>query len=214
MALPLFNQTPNTLLANSNDPARQQQTNHVEVPRDLKDMNARPRVGLLSHTVIPSPTIQWILPARLRSKHQNDVVFVGERHLQIKEAVSGIHLEDVTSKSDFDACIMAAKVINVGVELPWETQMKLGASNSNAMAGINLDVHNDLPPQMLVLSLASRELVFLYYSASQGGVLSITGGLCQMMSVHSNALVDILRWSQDLARWQSVLHVIILVFSC
>ncbi|RAL09844.1 protein thtA [Aspergillus homomorphus CBS 101889] len=119
------------------------------------------KVGLLSHTLVSSPIIQWVLPARLRGKNQNDVVFVGERCLQIKEAVSGVHLEEVTSKNDFDSHIMAAKVINVSTELPWEAQMRLGASSSTMSADTNM--HRDLPPQILVLSLTSRELAFLYY---------------------------------------------------
>ncbi|KAL2822566.1 mono-functional DNA-alkylating methyl methanesulfonate N-term-domain-containing protein [Aspergillus granulosus] len=123
------------------------------------------KIGLLAHTLVPSPIIQWILPARLRSKYQNDVVFVGERSLQIKEALSGTHLEEVTSKSDFDAYITAAKVINIRTELPWEVQMKLGSSNADP----NLKLQEDLPPsQIMVLSLASKELVFLYYSSAAG----------------------------------------------
>ncbi|KAE8396567.1 mono-functional DNA-alkylating methyl methanesulfonate N-term-domain-containing protein [Aspergillus alliaceus] len=128
----------------------------------LFSSESQPKKGILSHTLMPSPIIQWILPARLRSGHQNDVVFVGERSLQIKEAVSGIHLEDVTSKSDFDSNIMAAKVINVGTELPWEAQMKMGTTST----AVDSEPQIDLPPQILLLSLASRELVFLYYSTS------------------------------------------------
>ncbi|RAK81092.1 protein thtA [Aspergillus fijiensis CBS 313.89] len=138
---------------------------HSGEPMDIEadDIYAKPqaRVGLLSHTLVPSPIIQWILPARLRGKHQNDVVFVGERCLQIKEAVSGVHLEEVTNKNDFDSYIMAAKVINVSTELPWEAQMKLSDSRSTMSA--DAAMHKDLPPQILVLSLASRELTFLYY---------------------------------------------------
>ncbi|KAL4975089.1 mono-functional DNA-alkylating methyl methanesulfonate N-term-domain-containing protein [Aspergillus desertorum] len=125
---------------------------------------SKPRVGLLTHTFVSSPIIQWILPARLRSKYQNDVVFVGERCLQIKEAISGTHLEEVTSKSDFDAYITAAKVINVSTELPWEVQMKAGSRAADA----SLNSQNEPPPQIMVLSLASKELVFLYYSHTAG----------------------------------------------
>lgn len=117
-----------------------------------------PKSGLLTQTIIPSPITQWIFPARLRSWRRNDVVFVGERRLQIKEAVSGIHLEDAVTKSDFDANIIAAKVLNVGAELPWESQMRLGT-------GIDSD---DSPSQILVLSLDSQELAFLYYSERDG----------------------------------------------
>ncbi|OJJ47720.1 hypothetical protein ASPZODRAFT_1759696 [Penicilliopsis zonata CBS 506.65] len=127
---------------------------------------ARPKMGLLSQTAIPSPTIQWVVPARLRHKLRNDVVFVGERSLQIREAVSGIHLEDVAVKSDFDAQIMAAKVINVSAEPPWEAQMKMGAKNTPSAASI--DSRDDLPPQILVLTLATRELVFLCFADEEG----------------------------------------------
>lgn len=137
-------------------------------PMDIEQegpSTTKPVVGLLSQTLVSSPIIQLILPARLRSKHQNDVVFVGERHIQIKEALSGIHLEDVNSESDFDAYIMAAKVINVSTELPWEAQMKLAASKA---AVTDPGSRQELPPQIMVLSLASRELVFLYFSSTSG----------------------------------------------
>src|SRR4051794_1964207 len=35
-------------------------------------------VGILSQSLHPSPTIRLILPARIRCKAQNDVIFVGE----------------------------------------------------------------------------------------------------------------------------------------
>lgn len=36
-----------------------------------------PECGLLTRTVIESPVVQWILPARIRSAAHNDVVFIG-----------------------------------------------------------------------------------------------------------------------------------------
>jgi hypothetical protein len=147
------------------NPAARQSIGRSDMDIDSGPSSSKTRIGLLTHTLVPSPIIQWILPARLRSKYQNDVVFVGERSLQIKEAISGTHLEEVTSKSDFDAYITAAKVINISTELPWETQMKLGSSNANP----NLELQKDLlPSQIMVLSLASKELVFLYYSSIAG----------------------------------------------
>ncbi|KAL5339318.1 mono-functional DNA-alkylating methyl methanesulfonate N-term-domain-containing protein [Aspergillus crustosus] len=129
---------------------------------DIGPLTSNAKLGLLTHTLVSSPIFQWILPARLRSNLQNDVVFVGERSLQIREAIAGTHLEEVTSKSDFDAFIMAAKVINVSTELPWEAQMKMGSSNADATT----KTQKDLPPQVMVLSLASKELVFIYYSST------------------------------------------------
>lgn len=114
--------------------------------------------GLLTQTVIPSPVIRWMMPARLRSKEHNDVVFIGDKRLQIKEVVNG-HLEDVVEKTDFDASIIGAKVINVSALLPLDVQMKT-AANAGAL-GIDFD---RLPPQILLLSLDMKELVFLYRS--------------------------------------------------
>lgn len=36
-----------------------------------------PPCGLLSRTLVESPIVHWILPARLRSKNHNDIAFVG-----------------------------------------------------------------------------------------------------------------------------------------
>ncbi|KAL4891626.1 mono-functional DNA-alkylating methyl methanesulfonate N-term-domain-containing protein [Aspergillus ambiguus] len=144
------------------DPVGRQNAEEMDIESDSVSGDTKTRMGLLSQTLIPSPIIQWILPARLRHKRHNDVVFIGERSLQIKEAVSGVHLQAVSSKPDFDAQIMAAKVINVSTELPWEAQMMMDDSSSNSST--NPGSQKDLPSQMLCLSLASRELVFLYYS--------------------------------------------------
>ncbi|EAW08328.1 protein thtA [Aspergillus clavatus NRRL 1] len=169
MSLPLFPHSFDgqpTIASGERGQTRNQYASEDMVIEQPDPFGTKPVIGLLSQTLVSSPIIQWVLPARLRSKYQNDVVFVGERHIQIKEALSGVHLEDVNSKSDFDAYIMAAKVINVSTELPWEAQMKLAAHN--ATAPTNLDPRQELPPQILVLSLASRELVFIYYSTTSG----------------------------------------------
>lgn len=115
--------------------------------------------GILTQTVLSSPVIQWILPARLRSKKLNDVVFVGHRRLHIKEAANGGYLEDVMEKSDFDGTIISAKVLDIGSPIPWEQKLNHGepASASNGY----MDHHDNLPSQILVLSLDYKELLFL-----------------------------------------------------
>ena len=121
----------------------------------------RPMTGLLSRTVIQGPVIQWILPARIRHRDKNDVVFVGDNYIQVKELVESGHLEDVAMKSDFDAKILGAKVIGIGPDVVLEAQMKQGATyESTVSCGPPAD--QSLPPQLLVMVLASRELLFLY----------------------------------------------------
>lgn len=131
----------------------------IEPPQKLEP--PKPKVGILSQTVIPSPTIQWVLPARLRSRHKNDIVFVGQRSIMLKETIMGLYLEDVAIQSEFDANILAAKVINACPELSWEAQMRLRANGDTPSGSSSAD--NTLPSQILVLTLESRELVFLYY---------------------------------------------------
>lgn len=38
-----------------------------------------PSCGVLSRTIVESPIVHWILPARLRSEAHNDIAFVGVR---------------------------------------------------------------------------------------------------------------------------------------
>ncbi|KGO51599.1 Cleavage/polyadenylation specificity factor, A subunit, C-terminal [Penicillium expansum] len=109
--------------------------------------------GLLTQPLIPSPVINWILPARLRDKDHNDVVFIGERRIQIKEALPSGHLQDVVEKSDLEGSIIGAKVINVSTQ---------GASG--LMAHYYDNDNNHLPPQILFLATDSNELLFMYYS--------------------------------------------------
>jgi hypothetical protein len=115
------------------------------------------RVGLLTQTLVTSPVISWILPARLRNKHHNDVVFIGERRIQIKEALASGHLEDVVDKTDIEGSIIGAKVINIGALLPWEP---LAPSRLT----ISSPVTENLPPQILFLATSSNELLFMYCS--------------------------------------------------
>ncbi|OAX79987.1 hypothetical protein ACJ72_05688 [Emergomyces africanus] len=111
-----------------------------------------PPIGLLSRTVMPGPVIQRVLPARLRHRDKHDIVFVGDNFIQIKEFVPNGHLEDIATKADFDSKILDAKIIG----FPGDGIAELDTSPS----GIPPD--NDWHRQILVLILASRELLFLY----------------------------------------------------
>lgn len=111
--------------------------------------------GLFSQTILPSPLIKWILPARIRNQNHNDVVLVSERRVQIKEAVPDGYLEDVAEKTDFGGTIVAAKVLNVAKQLPLVNQIG--------------DHKDQLPSEILVLCIDLRELVFLYCLSNSDG---------------------------------------------
>lgn len=148
-----------------NDNNEQQRTSKqgVTTPKTKKP---KPIIGMLSRTAIQSPTVKWVLPARLRHKDKQDVVFVGNYFIQIRESVGSGHLEDILVKSDFDTKILSAKVISVEEEVGLEAQIKQGAISGVQEA----QGTGDCPPQVLVLALDSKELVFLYATESDGRV--------------------------------------------
>ncbi|OJD13390.1 hypothetical protein AJ78_06145 [Emergomyces pasteurianus Ep9510] len=117
-----------------------------------------PPIGLLSRTVMPGPVIQRVLPARLRHRDKHDIVFVGDNFIQIKEFVPSGHLEDIATKADFDSKILDAKVIGS----PGDGIPELGTSP-------RIPPDNDWHRQILVLVLASRELLFLYGAEGPSG---------------------------------------------
>lgn len=117
-----------------------------------------PATGLLSRTLVHGPTIQWVLPARIRHPNRNDVVFVGDNFIQIKELVPSGHLEDIITKADFDSKIVGAKVINTRPEIGLDDQIGL---NGGTVRDATPIVEN-LAPHILVLILASKEMIFLY----------------------------------------------------
>src|SRR6266536_2556468 len=50
-----------------------------EANANILEVEKAPVLGLLTQTVIRSPLVHWILPARLRSPNNNDVAFIGVR---------------------------------------------------------------------------------------------------------------------------------------
>lgn len=113
-------------------------------------------VGVLSRTIIPSTTIRWILPARIRHQDHNDVIFVGESFVQLREFLPTRHLADLPARLDMGCRILAAKVIShvdctsFVDRVVKQEQREHGGSKRTT------------PPQILVLALDSSELAFVY----------------------------------------------------
>ncbi|KAL8949081.1 MAG: hypothetical protein Q9222_004788 [Ikaeria aurantiellina] len=139
-----------------------------------------PALGLLTRTLVRSPAVKSIIPARVRHRHKNDVVFVYDDGILIKEIVGGerieehpfsdIFLDDVVLKRDFDSSILAAKVFGLPRE-PKVARFPGKFWNKDATPSIAQSppdikpetLHeNEIPPQILVLSLASHRIVFLF----------------------------------------------------
>ncbi|KAF2101435.1 hypothetical protein NA57DRAFT_53402 [Rhizodiscina lignyota] len=79
-----------------------------------RSRQAAPEVGVLSRSLLRSPAIKKILPARLYRKKCQNVVFVGEDFFHIKEMSENGHLRHVGTICDFSSRIRAAAVIGEG----------------------------------------------------------------------------------------------------
>lgn len=131
-----------------------------------------PSFGLLTQTLIESPVIKWIIPARIRHSTKNDVVFVRDRSIQIKEirkeGTKGEHsyLQDIAVKSDFDSTIRAARVFGLPrTNVPSEPRPTgidaIVKQEITEPLEPELKLYPELPPQLIALTLESMKLVFL-----------------------------------------------------
>ncbi|KAF2479555.1 mono-functional DNA-alkylating methyl methanesulfonate N-term-domain-containing protein [Neohortaea acidophila] len=118
-------------------------------------------VGVLTRTVVRSPVVKCILQARIRSSTCNDVIFVGDDFIDVKEVRHQGHLEHVAAKANFDARIRAAKVFTIDPLLD-EDDIFVKLENGEP----SLD-DRKLPPQCLAITLDSSELLFLYLRGDQ-----------------------------------------------
>lgn len=124
-----------------------------------------PRVGLLTRTIVQSPVIRWIIPARIRHRKLDDVVFVGDDFVQIKQVKRGGHLLDVHTHNTFGSRICAASALDIDGDLPKEDtflQQELTDSESWSATA---------PAQLLVLTLESQTLLFAYLQRQADGHL-------------------------------------------
>ncbi|KAL0776575.1 hypothetical protein CaCOL14_007862 [Colletotrichum acutatum] len=136
---------------------------------------APPSCGILTRTVIDSPIARWVLPARLRSAHHNDVAFVGDRYVSINELRKDGQLQEVLRKNDFGCRIRNALVIGnkyehfrVVPDDPGHDHIKSEDEDDDTHmadivsgSGISSS-HGQFPPHLLLLILESGSFVFLF----------------------------------------------------
>ncbi|RDL33681.1 uncharacterized protein BP5553_08049 [Venustampulla echinocandica] len=159
---------------------------------DQEDRNARaiymevekpPVLGLLTQTVIRSPLAHWILPIRLRSPKLNDVAFIGDDFVQIKELRGDRQLWDVVRKENFGARIRNARVIGtIDLSLKGENSLfgnphikdddddLMMDSGETSLRGHPRKVPG-LSPQFILLQLETGDSVFLTLRQTETGVL-------------------------------------------
>ncbi|KAF2419608.1 hypothetical protein EJ08DRAFT_702787 [Tothia fuscella] len=141
--------------------------NRKEETEDLlkvhRKSKSRPQIGLLSRTLIRSPMVKWIIPARIRKEKCNDLIFISENSLHIKEIHSGGVLSDVGTKADFPAQIRSAAVLGEQVDVQEKLDPRVKEEDSEP------EDPNAFPPQILVIALASAELRFLVVDNTYDG---------------------------------------------
>ncbi|KAH8725580.1 mono-functional DNA-alkylating methyl methanesulfonate N-term-domain-containing protein [Phaeosphaeriaceae sp. PMI808] len=135
-----------------------------------------PELGLLSRTVFASPLFKAIRPANIRHKNLNDVVLVGEDSVQLNEIHDYGHLRCVATKSDFNGRILAVRVfgnpreIPAGVVSSWPKK-QTAHRGRRSMIG---DDEPTLPPEVIVLTLSSRTLMFLWARHTPVGAVTFS----------------------------------------
>jgi hypothetical protein len=156
--------------------ARAQQQEDTEMREPIsKPQNKVPKLGILSRSVFASPFIKSVLSANIRHKTLNDVVFVGEDLLHIKEIQAYGHLRHAATKSDFTGRILAAKVFGqprkVQVHSEYGQPWNKAAVHAKRRS-FTADEADALPPEIIVLTLSSRTLMFLWARQTQTGSVS------------------------------------------
>jgi hypothetical protein len=137
---------------------------------------AAPQLGILSRTLLSSPVFKFVRPAHIRHKDLNDIVLVGEDSVQVKEICDYGHLRHVATKTDLPGRILAARVfggprevpMNVGSPLPHNRALHRGR---RSMTG---DHDSALPPEVIVLALTSRTLMFLWARNTPSGTVAFS----------------------------------------
>ncbi|MCJ1313473.1 hypothetical protein MMC25_007151 [Agyrium rufum] len=125
--------------------------------------------GLLTQTLVTSSAIRRIIPARIRSATKNDVLFITDYTVEIREYHLDGRLDHVTKKSDFDSKIRSAHVIGLVSPLSLATKDETNeiASGLDAITmqrgrPEKKKFQHKVPPQILVLALESGNLLFLF----------------------------------------------------
>lgn len=125
-----------------------------------------PGYGILSRTVFPSPLFKFVLPANIRHKHLNDIVLVGEDSIQLNEIHAYGRLCHAATKSDFSGRILTARVFGAPRKVPVQRMVGSPLSAKQTAQGSRQSATGSddhlLPPELLVLTLTSRTLMFLW----------------------------------------------------
>ncbi|KAF2870675.1 mono-functional DNA-alkylating methyl methanesulfonate N-term-domain-containing protein [Massariosphaeria phaeospora] len=151
--------------------AQQQEDTQPRVPESNSEL-AAPTMGILSRTVFGSPYLKFILPANIRHRDLNDVVFIGEESVHLNEIRDYGHLRHVATKTDLKGRILAARVFGAPRKIQANTEYGTLYKRSTvhgARRSFTPEEAETLPPEVIVLTLTSRTLMFLWARQCRAG---------------------------------------------
>lgn len=156
---------------NTGTPRRKRSQPSINLPET-------PSLGILTKTLVRSSVINRIIPARIRHRTKNDVLFISAESVTIKEAKEDYTLTEIMTKSDFDSTIKSARIIGERRKLTKHDYSNRLLHKTHGLDDFFSDeddsvtdegdlLHPDaqnrrgLAPHILVLALESNRLVFL-----------------------------------------------------
>jgi hypothetical protein len=170
--------------------SRNREKENLEIEaEEMEPRHEKVRMGLISRTLLPSPYVKFVLPAKIRHKIFNDVAFVGEYSVDLKETRPNGSLRHIVSKSDFAGKILAAKVFGsprkaqVNTEHGTPIKRKDLHAKRRSIVGDGSDI---LPWEVLVLTLETpRALMFLFTHQGLTGNVEFRYKLLPLPTNHS-----------------------------
>ncbi|KAG9257331.1 mono-functional DNA-alkylating methyl methanesulfonate N-term-domain-containing protein [Emericellopsis atlantica] len=124
-------------------------------PESMKT-STQPRCGLLSTTVFDSPNVNKILPVRLRSNKHNDIAFISDHQIIVCELQDANFTREICRYSNPYTRIRNAAVLGAYDERADEERAAVSSSLEEILGR---DAASQcLPPQMLVLTLATGQV--------------------------------------------------------
>ena len=143
----------------------------------MTELEEPPLLGALTRTLIKSPVIKSILPARIRHSSLIDLILVGCDSVEIKQVIpvyveslgindtkyhtiENVYLKDITVKEDFDSNIRSARIFG-NARIYGSTDDSVIKSEGTRSSEAPSLPRPQLPPQFLALTLESSKIVFL-----------------------------------------------------
>lgn len=133
--------------------------------------------GVLTKTIVRSPVCKFILHARVRDRDFNDVVFVGEDFIHVKQVMHNGHLKHIATKDDFASRIRAAKTFSLDPDPPESGDDFIKKAQSN---GNGIKATSQAAPQLVVLTLDSDNILFLYLKDDATGTFEFVHQTCPL----------------------------------